>query len=67
MYMLKTILFWIITLFFLITNFIRIFIDSNFGSSVTDYFRDFSISIKVIILFISIAILYYLYPYKKEN
>lgn len=65
MYMLKTILFWIIALFFLITNFIRTFIDSSFGNSVTDYFRDFPISTKSIISFIYIAILS-IYVQKRE-
>jgi uncharacterized membrane protein len=63
----KKILFWMIMLFFLVTNFIRIFINSNFGDPIKEYFRDFPFAIKVIIVILYILLLIYLFPYKNNN
>jgi ABC-type polysaccharide/polyol phosphate export permease len=51
----KKIMFWILMMFFLVTNFIRIFIDSNFGGSIREYFRDVPIAIKIIIVILFIS------------
>ncbi|AJK38612.1 hypothetical protein BG08_7033 (plasmid) [Bacillus thuringiensis serovar kurstaki] len=54
-------------LFFLVTNFIRIFIEPSFGESIRVYFRDVPITIKILIIILFIALLIYLFPYKKRK
>ncbi len=54
-------------LFFLVTNFIRIFIEPSFGETIRVYFRDVPIIIKIIIVILFIALLIYLFPYKRKK
>ena len=63
----KTIAFWILMLFFLVTNFIRIFIEPSFGESIRVYFRDVPVSIKILIVILYIVLLIYLFPYKRRK
>ncbi len=54
-------------LFFLVTDFIRGFIDSNFGELVRMYFRDTPIFIKIVIIILYTLLVIYLFPYKKRK
>ncbi|WP_142950773.1 hypothetical protein [Bacillus toyonensis] len=63
----RKIIFWTLGLFFLITNFIRTFIEPKFGESIRLYFRDFPIGVKVAIIILAVAFLVYIYPYRKRK
>ncbi|KXY10987.1 hypothetical protein AT267_00890 [Bacillus cereus] len=63
----RKIIFWTLGLFFLITNFIRTFIEPKFGESIRIYFRDVPIGVKVLIIILFIVFLIYIYPYRKRK
>lgn len=65
--LIKKALFWGIGLFFLISNFIRTFINEDFGESVRVFFRPWPTSIKVLIVIVSTIFMVWLFPYKKKN
>jgi len=64
---LKKVTFWIICIFFLVINFIRLFVDTSFGQPVRDYFSDVPTPLKVLIALACIALLIYLFPYKPRK
>lgn len=63
----RKIIFWTLGFFFLITNFIKIFIEPKFGESIRIYFHDVPICIKVGILILAVAFIVYIYPYRKRK
>lgn len=46
----KRLIFWGLTLFFCVSNFIRLFIHDDFGKTIRVYFRDVPVYLKVIFL-----------------
>lgn len=47
----KRLIFWGLTLFFCVSNFIRLFIHDDFGKTVRVYFRDVPAYLKVIFFY----------------
>lgn len=59
--------FWILTLIFVVSNFIRLFVNSNRGQAIKDFFSQVPIGIRILILVIYIMLLIWLYPYRKQK
>lgn len=60
----KTIIFWAIGIFFLINRFIRFFIHPEWGESIREVTLSLPLGLKILITFFSIAVLFWLFPYK---
>ncbi|HGK7754025.1 TPA: hypothetical protein ACQN5J_001661 [Streptococcus pyogenes] len=67
MKLIKQIIFFGIIIFFTISNFIRLFIDNNFGEPVKLYFREVPLFLKVIIIVIFIGLLWWSFPFNKKK
>lgn len=63
----KRLIFWGLTLFFCVSNFIRLFVHDDFGKTVKVYFRDVPAYLKVIFFIVFILLFWWSYPYKKEK
>lgn len=63
----KVILFWVLTIFFLVINIIRNFVDTGLTYSINRYFVSLPIVVKILICVFYILVLVYLFPYRKGN
>lgn len=61
----KHIIFWIIVTFFCVSNFIRLFINDDYGKTIRIYFRDIPLYLKIFIILFFILIFWWSFPYKK--
>ena len=52
----KRLIFWGLTLFFCVSNFIRLFIHDDFGKTIRVYFRDVPVYLKVIFFIVFILL-----------
>lgn len=66
MYKIKTVLFWIVTLIFVISDFIGLFINDRFEQNIRIFFRDKPLAVKIGLVLIVIIFLIWSFPYKKE-
>ncbi len=61
----KHIIFLIIVTFFCVSNFIRLFINDDYGKTIRIYFRDIPLYLKIFIILFFILIFWWSFPYKK--
>lgn len=61
----KHIIFLIIVTFFCVFNFIRLFINDDYGKTIRIYFRDIPLYLKIFIILFFILIFWWSFPYKK--